>query len=103
MADTRRAAALCLLLPLLVFSLANPYLAEAGKYVCMSKFPMMPFCAEWMCTAECWTEAKLNLATVKEYRCAKGGIKGYCYCLFCGDNLKQDEVQEPKPQELIHN
>ncbi|KQJ87407.1 hypothetical protein BRADI_4g10936v3 [Brachypodium distachyon] len=98
MADTRRAAALCLLLPLLVFSLANPSLVEA---VCKYRLPMMPFCAEWMCKTECWVEAKLFLATVKEHRCAKKGIKGYCYCLFCGTHL--DKVQEPKPQELIHN
>ncbi|KQJ87406.1 hypothetical protein BRADI_4g10934v3 [Brachypodium distachyon] len=100
MAGTRRAAALCILLPLLVFSLANPSLVEAS---CVYRTPMMPFCHGWMCKTECWLEAKLFLASVKEHYCVKGGIKGYCCCLFCGKNLKEDEGQEEKkPQELIH-
>ncbi|PNT63049.1 uncharacterized protein LOC104584454 [Brachypodium distachyon] len=101
MADTRRAAALCVLLPLLVLSLANPYPVEAG---CRYTYPWMPFCKGWMCKAECWAEAKLDFASLKEHYCVKGGFKGYCYCMFCSKHLRDhdDEVQGEKPKELLH-
>uniref|UniRef100_A0ACD6A0L1 Uncharacterized protein n=1 Tax=Avena sativa TaxID=4498 RepID=A0ACD6A0L1_AVESA len=90
--DTRRAA-LCSLLLLLILH-ASPTSAAAaadgGPEVCKYGVPLVPFCKDWSCKAGCWMEATLLRARVKEHRCIRGGIKGVCYCLFCGKHLALD-------------
>ncbi|KAG0525016.1 hypothetical protein BDA96_06G019000 [Sorghum bicolor] len=74
--NTKNCIICCILFMLVVHT--NHALAECGH-----TYPIMPFCKGWMCTTECWMEAKLIAAKVMEDKCVKGGIKGYCYCRFC--------------------
>uniref|UniRef100_A0ACD5WYV5 Uncharacterized protein n=1 Tax=Avena sativa TaxID=4498 RepID=A0ACD5WYV5_AVESA len=88
--DTRRRVALCSFLLVLIILHANPTSADGKPEVCKYRTPSVPFCKGWSCKAECWIEAKLFRARVKEHRCIKGGIMGVCYCLFCGKHLTLD-------------
>ncbi|KAJ1270096.1 hypothetical protein BS78_06G028200 [Paspalum vaginatum] len=72
-------AILCCLLFVLVLHADQ---ASADNH-CYYRTPWIPFCKEWMCKSECWTEAALLVATVTDHQCRKGGIKGWCYCRFC--------------------
>ncbi|KAE8817685.1 hypothetical protein D1007_04796 [Hordeum vulgare] len=88
MAETRRAAALCFLLLLAAFLQGNPALVSADDEVCKYRNPYVPFCKGWSCAAECWMEARIFNAHLREHRCIRGGIKGTCYCLFCGNHMR---------------
>ncbi|KAM3405192.1 hypothetical protein ACQJBY_007966 [Aegilops geniculata] len=86
---TTRRAALCFLLLLVIFLHGNPTLISADDAeVCKYRNPYVPFCHGWSCKAECWIEAKIFNARLQEYRCIRGGIKGTCYCLFCGNHMR---------------
>ncbi|TVU19253.1 hypothetical protein EJB05_35392 [Eragrostis curvula] len=71
-------ATVCCLLLLLVLD-AVP----ASNAGCAYRAPYIPFCKEWLCKVECWTEAKVYGAKVAEHKCMRGGIKGWCSCKFC--------------------
>ncbi|KAF7048650.1 hypothetical protein CFC21_057371 [Triticum aestivum] len=87
MAMGTRRAALCFLLLVSIFLQGNPTLVSADEE-CKYRIPYVPFCKGWSCKVECWLEAKLFRARLQEHKCIRGGIKGACYCLFCGKHLQ---------------
>jgi hypothetical protein len=42
---------------------------------------------------ECWVEARIILAHLKEHRCITSGLNAMCYCLFCGGWLDSKRIE----------